>query len=44
MYDPSLVEDLENLIEDYLESVSLKDLVEGNKTSFLQERNYEQSK
>jgi DNA-binding IscR family transcriptional regulator len=39
-----LWEDLENLIEDYLESVSLKDLVEGNKTSFLQERNYEQSK
>ena len=39
-----LWEDLENLIEDYLESVSLKDLVEGNKVSFLQERNYEQSK
>ena len=39
-----LWEDLENLIEDYLESVSLKDLVEGNKTSFLQERYYEQSK
>jgi DNA-binding IscR family transcriptional regulator len=39
-----LWEDLENLIEDYLESVSLKDLVEGNMASFLQERNYEQSK
>jgi DNA-binding IscR family transcriptional regulator len=36
-----LWEDLENLIENYLGSVSLKDLVESNKASFLQEKNYE---
>ena len=39
-----LWEDLENLIEGYLESVSLKDLVDGNKKSFLQGSIYEQSK
>ena len=39
-----LWEDLGNLIEGYLESISLKDLVEGNNESFLQERIYEQSK
>ena len=38
-----LWEDLEILIEGYLESVSLHDLVVGNKNSFLEERNYEQS-
>jgi Rrf2 family iron-sulfur cluster assembly transcriptional regulator len=40
----NLWENLGNLIEDYLESVSLRDLVEGNKDSFVQERIYEQSK
>ena len=44
MPNAQLMGNLGNLIEDYLESVSLRDLVEGNKTSFLQERNYEQSK
>ena len=36
--------DLENIIEGYLESVSLKDLVESDKKSLTQESIYEQSK